>query len=395
MDTPTIQQFLKDGIAAIKQGDRTRGRELLLQVVAADERSEPAWLWLSAAMDDPKDKLVALENALAINPHNAQARVQLQTVQKQLGIAQLPPPAPAPPAPPPLARLPSYADPDEDPFQCAYCGQPAKENDTTCPHCGRSLLVMGSWQETRSFRNSLTIINGIDLQLAILQTLGGLLAVAITQGLGFKEAFVIWLAKMPIVTSFFGDIPAWARHGASLPFGAALTRDILLAVLFMMVYSDMDSAFYVALGVGLLDLGWSLVGAVTDNLGPVAATINFLFALGVTAVGALALWSRGRARVRLEVKISKDAHGALGMYQFGKESRHRGQWALAALYFQKALALKPAEARFYKDAGVALAQVGRYAKALRVLEEGARRAPGDGEIQKLMETIRREVKSRG
>jgi len=58
------------------------------------------------------------------------------------------------------------------------------------------------------------------------------------------------------------------------------------------------------------------------------------------------------------------------------------------MHFQKAIALKPSEARFYKDAGVALAQLGRPAQALRVLEEGARRAPEDADFMKLIKVIK-------
>ena len=73
MDQTLIQQQLREGIQAVQRGDRARGRELLLSVVAADETSEPAWLWLSRVVDDPADQLVALENALTLNPANATA----------------------------------------------------------------------------------------------------------------------------------------------------------------------------------------------------------------------------------------------------------------------------------------------------------------------------------
>jgi len=384
MDPAQIQQLLKEGIAAVRQGDRARGRELLLRVVEADERIEPAWLWLSAAVDDPNDKLVALENALAINSHNTQARTQLQALRKQLGLAQTPPPAPPSPAPPPPTPLPSDADPDDDPYQCAYCGRPAQEADAACPHCGRSLLAPGAWQG-RGFQNSLVILTGFNLQFGILQILGAVLAAGIAQG--YDLSLFARLGQIELVTAFFGDFVSWAKTGVAIPFGAAFTRDFLLIVLFLMLYTDMDAAYPATLGVALLDAAWAIIGPSVNYLGFVAAAINFILALFMLAVAALALWSRRRARVRLLVRLDKDAHGALGMYQAGRAYRRRGQWALAAIHFQKALALKPSEARFYKDAGVALARLGRYAKALRVLEEGASRAPEDPVFRKLIETV--------
>jgi len=396
METAEIQHLLKEGIAAIRQGDRARGRELLLKVVEADERSEPAWLWLSAAVDDPNDKLTALENALTLNPHNAPAQAQLRELRKQMGIAQPqappgsePPPRPQPaPAasPPPLAVAPP--DPDEDPYQCAYCGKLTQETDTTCPHCGRSLLTMGEWEGRRTFQNSLLLLTGLNLQLAIFQTLGPITAIGIAQGM-VEPWMIRMFERFAFITIFFGDFLTWAKAGTTTgPFAGAFARDLLWVVLFLMLYTDMDSVYAVALGVVLADMLWAMIGAAVGYLGLAAAIINFAAGGLIALVAALAILSRRRARVRLVVRLDKDAHGALGMYHFGQTYRRRGQWALAALHFQKAIALKPSEARFYKDAGVALAQLGRPAQALRVLEEGARRAPEDADFMKLIKVIK-------
>src|SRR5512137_619274 len=104
MDQAHIQQLLNDGIQAVQRGDRSQGRQLLLQVVAADETSEPAWLWLSRVVDDPADQLVALENALTLNPANAAAREGAQALRERLGL--IPPAPPLPPAEEPPAALP-------------------------------------------------------------------------------------------------------------------------------------------------------------------------------------------------------------------------------------------------------------------------------------------------
>ncbi len=76
MDT-RLAALLYEGALALQQGDKARARELLLQVVEADERIEEAWLWLSGAVDDPEDQRTALENVLALNPQNAHARYGL------------------------------------------------------------------------------------------------------------------------------------------------------------------------------------------------------------------------------------------------------------------------------------------------------------------------------
>lgn len=70
---PNLAKLLYEGALAIAQGDKERGRDLLLQVVEADESIEDAWLWLSGAVDDPGDQRTALENVLALNPNNPYA----------------------------------------------------------------------------------------------------------------------------------------------------------------------------------------------------------------------------------------------------------------------------------------------------------------------------------
>jgi len=172
MERSEIQRLLNEGISAVRRGDRQRGRDLLLQVVEADDHLEPAWIWLSQAVDDPADKLMALENALVLNPTNTQAQTQAQSLRRQLGMEQEPttkdknpnpnkdqgprtnsqgpnPKSQSPNHQPPAAsnQLPvlSY-DLDDDPYQCAYCGKLTRDTDDACPHCGRTLLVAGVWK---------------------------------------------------------------------------------------------------------------------------------------------------------------------------------------------------------------------------------------------------------
>jgi hypothetical protein len=80
MDTQ-LAEMLYEGALALQQGDKERARDLLLQVVEADETIEDAWLWLSGAVDDPDDQRTALENVLAINPNNTYARYGLAVLE--------------------------------------------------------------------------------------------------------------------------------------------------------------------------------------------------------------------------------------------------------------------------------------------------------------------------
>ncbi len=80
-----LAEWLYDGVAALLRGDKDTARDLLLQVVQADERSEEGWLWLSGAVDDAEDQQVALENVLDINPTNQAARQGLAWLAQQGG----------------------------------------------------------------------------------------------------------------------------------------------------------------------------------------------------------------------------------------------------------------------------------------------------------------------
>ncbi len=71
------KRLLAQGIAAAKAGQRTQAYNLLLDAVELDQRSELAWLWLSAVADSPDDQRICLENAITINPNNAEARGRL------------------------------------------------------------------------------------------------------------------------------------------------------------------------------------------------------------------------------------------------------------------------------------------------------------------------------
>ncbi|MFV9504908.1 MAG: hypothetical protein AB4911_10135 [Oscillochloridaceae bacterium umkhey_bin13] len=78
-----LATWLYEGAMALTEGDKDRARDLLLQVVEADEANEVAWLWLSGAVDDPLDQRTALENVLALNPENEHALFGLEVLDRQ------------------------------------------------------------------------------------------------------------------------------------------------------------------------------------------------------------------------------------------------------------------------------------------------------------------------
>ncbi|HEX8249962.1 MAG TPA: hypothetical protein VF599_17450, partial [Pyrinomonadaceae bacterium] len=72
-DAAKINEMLKAGIDAAKQGNRAEARMLLLRVAESQPENETAWLWLASISEYPEELLVFLNNVLNINPHNERA----------------------------------------------------------------------------------------------------------------------------------------------------------------------------------------------------------------------------------------------------------------------------------------------------------------------------------
>jgi len=75
--------LFREAVKAARAGERPRARDLLLELVEGEPRNEMAWLWLSELVDDPADKIIALENALTVNPDRPQTRQRLEQLQAQ------------------------------------------------------------------------------------------------------------------------------------------------------------------------------------------------------------------------------------------------------------------------------------------------------------------------
>jgi hypothetical protein len=72
-----IEQWLEEGIIAAKAGQHEQARFRLLDVVEQDQTNETAWFWLYQLFPNPEDKRVCLENLVIINPHNEWAKQEL------------------------------------------------------------------------------------------------------------------------------------------------------------------------------------------------------------------------------------------------------------------------------------------------------------------------------
>jgi tetratricopeptide (TPR) repeat protein len=402
MDRPELAALLNQGIAAVRSGDRLRARELLLRVVEADDRIEPAWFWLAAALDAPADQLAALENVLALNPGHARARDGVRALRQQLGLpdeaepaaaasqsglSSRPPETPAPPTPaepphPPstiqalaapsipqaAARLPDAPVDEEDPDQCAYCGRPVDPQADRCPHCRRGLLAPGLWR-AGAYQYLLLMMVGLHLQAGMLQAL-----IAYLQ------------ADFPRALEFLDFLPLDQILTAN-PFLPAVVRVIAWVAVLMMLLNDSLAAYPWAAGLAVLDLSWAGGGYASGLLAIELAAIVAVFAVGIGLTALVALLSQAQARRRLRVVPDRGLGSAPLLHRRAEHYARRGQWALAALHWQRAIVRQPREPSYYKALGRAQARLGRTESALRSFRSGAELAPDDPDFPRLIQSV--------
>ncbi len=77
----TIQELLRKGIEAARNGDRAGARAFLQQVVDIDEKNEKGWFWLASVVDTDEERRVCLSNVLHINPNNDKARKAMDAIE--------------------------------------------------------------------------------------------------------------------------------------------------------------------------------------------------------------------------------------------------------------------------------------------------------------------------
>lgn len=80
--SPNADQTVNDAIAAIRSGDKDRGRILLTRALRLNPQHEQAWLWMSAVVETPEQQRECLNRVLAINPHNDTARQGLKMFER-------------------------------------------------------------------------------------------------------------------------------------------------------------------------------------------------------------------------------------------------------------------------------------------------------------------------
>ena len=72
-DRPDDGMF-QDAVDALRRGEKLRAKELLTLLLKADQNNPTYWVWLSAAMDNSKERIYCLQTALKLDPENGTAK---------------------------------------------------------------------------------------------------------------------------------------------------------------------------------------------------------------------------------------------------------------------------------------------------------------------------------
>lgn len=74
------QELIRQGIAALESGDKTRARKLLTQAVKVNAQNETAWYYLAKAQISPEKRRECLERVLKIDPDHLEAKRELDAI---------------------------------------------------------------------------------------------------------------------------------------------------------------------------------------------------------------------------------------------------------------------------------------------------------------------------
>jgi tetratricopeptide (TPR) repeat protein len=391
VDQGAQQRLLKDAVGALKGGNRVRSRDLLLRLLEQDRDVEAAWWWLYQSLDDTPGQTRALENVLRLNPQHAEAHQALLDVrQKRLATAK--------PGPPALTFLPETmpeVDGDlDDQYQCPYCGHLTRMEDRRCPQCRGSLFMRVARTSGSAALRMVVLLLGISLAAGAIEMVGPAMALSAAQGTADRTALQ-GLLDVPGMGLVFGDVLQWARPVAVLLLQIYVARAALLALTILSVRGRWRLGFYTALICVLGDLLLSIYLLINNEVGVAGAILNGALALasGILLFGVSDEFALAPERVL--VKPATTARSALDFYKLGHHYRQRGMWAMAVAQWRKAVGLAPQTPQFYKHLGIGYAQIKRFDRSLRTLEEGQRQAPDDRDMAEVIALVKSKAETHG
>jgi len=414
--------WLREGIAAAKAGQSERAHDLLIRVVARDERNAQAWLWLSGVVESLEDRKVCLENVLKVDPGNTAAfrglawvqqqmpqveeratpspeQVSSFTVSPEVALTEVESPPAAIPESPVVARRqpepavalaavgpqttvaePARHEPSTEPevglepafspvqtqdefsneYACPYCAAVTEPDDNRCRLCGKDLWHRFRKQEKRS--SLLWILLAFQFGNAMYL----LAPVVLLMFIG--PSFIGELLGIP-------EIPPLAMYMLALPsiFSLALGIGLYLRwkPVYYLLFADAGIGLITSLLAFAAGAGFFFGGT---NLGLAVVRLVLIFQLGGDFE-----WDKRRILLRTDRGL-KSSVEYLTRADFYKQQK---MWAMVVVHIRAALGLVPDQLNCHMALVVAYIRLKRYDLAERALAQAKRISPGEPRIAQL------------
>jgi tetratricopeptide (TPR) repeat protein len=395
MDQDKLNTLLNEGIAAARSGQAARARDLLMQVVEADENNEAAWLWLSGVVESLEDRQVCLENVLALNPDSVAAQKGLAWIDQQRAQQGSPLEAASPAETPP----PSASELEAPPPSYQVAAPPASPPPAAIPPVTAATpLVRYERQRKREKRSGpLTVVSIGWLLFGLLSMATGVLLVGFSQGVQtvlqdpqLRAQVTAQQGATSEQLALVGEVFKTAG-----PWGIAIAvLGILCIALAVALLRRVEAAFYASFGLGVIVIGLFAYSAVGTPDGGCACC-------AVVPIVFLVLTFLARDDFATEEVIVQEKRAEYGAdsplqhYQRGLEYAKEKKLDMTIQEWEKAVALDPANLHFRNALALALAGSEQHPRAIALLEEGLKAFPGDRETKSNLEAIKKAAAKKG
>jgi len=399
MDDET-RQWLAEGIAQAKAGQRESARGLLLRVVERDERNAQAWLWLSGVVDSREDRRVALENVLSVEPGNALARAGLDWLERQAEARPAPAREAATPQGAPLSESPVesvLSTPTQElaigPERCPYCGEVVAESDERCPHCAQPLTLRALKRTDFPARVSLLAIAWVvqaaaDVMSSVLMFIVLAMAGSAAGSLGNS-----YLPTYLGGAAFSGKPAADLWRTLYLFVGLDVLAGTWSLVVALILPARRPAAPALALFIAAFHITLAVIGFALGMSSLVIGIARLALAL---FVGFLLLEAQGDfawEAVRQRLEFDPASRSAMDYYTQGRYYRRIYQTAKAILHLERAVELAPQRFDFRVSLGNAYYASGQFDRAAEQLRAALQINPAADEVRRFLDTVTARISS--
>jgi tetratricopeptide (TPR) repeat protein len=393
-----VTGLLREGIAAAKAGRRERASDLLTQVVVEDERNVKAWLWLSGVVDEEENRVLCLENVLALDPDNEMAIKGLTQLRREgVSVSTDVEDVPLRVSRTEAEALQDVGDAREDPlgnpYLCPYCAALTQPEDRKCPVCEQKLWFNYRAEESRSLYMWLALA---------LQVLDTLLSSLLPAGIAF---ILVVSAEHPELLQSFQFAARYYRLEIDsvfsllyVAFAVSLVPFLLLLLALIGLYLRWKLAFYLLLVSTVINLLWVTMNVLISilgmnpligifGLGYVSAIISFAFSMCRLFLAFMIQDDFAFEEERVMLQLEQGVSSGPMLYSRAQAYAKRRMWALAALHMRRAVMEMPDRVEVRAALILMYIELKRYDLAARVLEEGLRRHPEEPRLLELQESL--------